>query len=184
MFAMNRLSVRSLVPVLGLLVAASCSSSEVSSPVSSTTVVASVASETSDSLPPTPANSGTSTTLESSESVLDSDDPTLALDHTAYAPSSDAFAPSVMPDSPMGRVGYTRYVFTQSGDQVIPALVEGPKGSQTRCQVAELPCSFQDLKALFDSGEPVPSELNMTSMELGILVRQLGQVQELSLIHI
>ena len=87
MFAMNRLSVRSLVPVLGLLVAASCSSSEVSSPVSSTTVVASVASETSDSLPPTPANSGTSTTLESSESVLDSDDPTLDLDHTAYAPS-------------------------------------------------------------------------------------------------
>ena len=178
MFSMNRLSVRSLVPVLGLLVAASCSSSEVSSPVSSTTVVASVASETSDSLPLTPANSGTSTTLESNESVWDSDDPTLALDHTAYAPSSDAFAPSVMPDSPMGRVGYTRYVFTQSGDQVIPALVEGPKGRQTRCQVAELPCSFQDLKALFDSGEPVPSELNMTSMELGILVRQLGQVQE------
>tara|TARA_B100001123_G_C15231597_1_gene995385 strand:+ start:165 stop:1226 length:1062 start_codon:yes stop_codon:yes gene_type:complete len=78
----------------------------------------------------------------------------------------------------MGRVGYTRYVFTQSGDQIIPALVEGPKGSQTRCQVVELPCSFQDLKDLFDSGEPIPAELNMTAAELGSLVEQLGQVQD------
>ena len=178
MFFMNRLSVRSLVWVLGFVVAASCSSNEVSSPVSSTTVVNSVESETSDSLSAAPASARTSTTVGSSEFVSNSDDPTLALDHTAYAPLSDAFAPSVMPDGPMGRVGYTRYVFTQSGDQIIPALVEGPKGSQTRCQVVELPCSFQDLKALFDSREPIPSEMNMTSMELGTLVRQLGQVQD------
>ncbi|MED5361602.1 MAG: hypothetical protein VX760_03540, partial [Actinomycetota bacterium] len=77
----------------------------------------------------------TPTTAPSGQLAVDSDDPTLALDHTSYAPLLDAFAPSVMPDRPMGRVGYTRYVFTQSGDQIIPALVEGPKGSQTRCQV-------------------------------------------------
>ncbi|MBM35815.1 MAG: plastocyanin/azurin family copper-binding protein [Actinomycetota bacterium] len=120
----------------------------------------------------------TPTTAPSGQLAVDSDDPTLALDHTSYAPLLDAFAPSVMPDRPMGRVGYTRYVFTQSGDQIIPALVEGPKGSQTRCQVVELPCSFQDLKDLFDSGEPIPAELNMTAAELGSLVEQLGQVQD------
>ncbi|MEC9089675.1 MAG: hypothetical protein VX734_09795, partial [Actinomycetota bacterium] len=59
----------------------------------STTAVDSLASDTSDSLPSTPANSETSTTLKSGELMLDSDDPTLALDHTAYAPLSDAFAP-------------------------------------------------------------------------------------------
>ncbi|MEC9058543.1 MAG: plastocyanin/azurin family copper-binding protein [Actinomycetota bacterium] len=120
----------------------------------------------------------TPTTAPSGQLAVDSDDPTLALDHTSYAPLLDAFAPSVMPDRPMGRVGYTRYVFTQSGDQIIPALVEGPKGSQTRCQVVALPCSFQDLKDLFDSGEPIPAELNMTAAELGSLVEQLGQVQD------
>ena len=75
-----------------------------------------------------------------------SEDQTLALDHTTNAPLKDAFAPSVMPDRPMGQVGYTWYVFTQSGDQVIPALIEGPRAEQTRCQKVELPCSFKSLK--------------------------------------
>lgn len=110
--------------------------------------------------------------------VFDSDDPTLALDHAANAPELDAFAPSVMPDSPMGRVGYTRYVFTRSGDQIIPALIEGPKARQTRCQSVELPCSFQDLKDLADSGAVIPPELNMASDELELLVGQLATLEE------
>ena len=136
-------------------------------------------SEATDSTvtPITAAISATSTTVSNVAVLLDSDDPTLALDHTENAPALDAFAPSVMPDTPMGRVGYTRYVFTQSGDQIIPALIEGPKASQTRCQTVELPCSFQDLKDLFESGAAVPEELNMTSVELGLLVDQLGAVE-------
>ena len=92
-------------------------------------------SEATDSTvaPITVAISATSTTVGNVAVLFDSDDPTLALDHTENAPALDAFAPSVMPDTPMGRVGYTRYVFTQSGDQIIPALIEGPKASQTRC---------------------------------------------------
>jgi len=125
-----------------------------------------------------PSLSTTSTTAAEVALLLDSDDPTLALDHAESAPLLDAFAPSVMPGSPMGRVGYTRYVFTQSGDQVIPALIEGPKGSQTRCQSVELPCSFQDLKDLAESGAVIPPELNMSSDELGLLVEQLETLEE------
>lgn len=185
MLFMGRLSIRIFAWISISAVAAGCSAADVSSSVSSATVAETVASQTSEqqtttstAVTPTTATAVTPTTAPSGQLAVDSDDPTLALDHTSYAPLLDAFAPSVMPDRPMGRVGYTRYVFTQSGDQIIPALVEGPKGSQTRCQVVELPCSFQDLKDLFDSGEPIPAELNMTAAELGSLVEQLGQVQD------
>jgi plastocyanin len=185
MLFMGRLSIRIFAWISISAVAAGCSAADVSSSVSSATVAETVASQTSEqqtttstAVTPTTSTAVTPTTAPSGQLAVDSDDPTLALDHTSYAPLLDAFAPSVMPDRPMGRVGYTRYVFTQSGDQIIPALVEGPKGSQTRCQVVELPCSFQDLKDLFDSGEPIPAELNMTAAELGSLVEQLGQVQD------
>jgi len=185
MLFMGRLSIRIFAWISISAVAAGCSAADVSSSVSSATVAETVASQTSEqqtttstAMTPTTSTAVTPTTAPSGQLAVDSDDPTLALDHTSYAPLLDAFAPSVMPDRPMGRVGYTRYVFTQSGDQIIPALVEGPKGSQTRCQVVELPCSFQDLKDLFDSGEPIPAELNMTAAELGSLVEQLGQVQD------
>ena len=75
-----------------------------------------------------------------------SEDQTLALDHTTNAPLKDAFAPSVMPDRPMGQVGYTRYVFTQSGDQVIPALIEGPRAEQTRCRRLNFLVPLKSLK--------------------------------------
>ena len=185
MLFMGRLSIRIFAWISISAVAAGCSAADVSSSVSSATVAETVASQTSEqqtttstAMTPTTSTAVTPTTAPSGQLAVDSDDPTLALDHTSYAPLLDAFAPSVMPDRPMGRVGYTRYVFTQSGDQIIPALVEGPKGSQIRCQVVELPCSFQDLKDLFDSGEPIPAELNMTAAELGSLVEQLGQVQD------
>lgn len=185
MLFMGRLSIRIFAWISISAVAAGCSAADVSSSVSSATVAETVASQTSEqqtttstAVTSTTSAAVTPTTAPSGQLAVDSDDPTLALDHTSYAPLLDAFAPSVMPDRPMGRVGYTRYVFTQSGDQIIPALVEGPKGSQTRCQVVELPCSFQDLKDLFDSGEPIPAELNMTAAELGSLVEQLGQVQD------
>ncbi len=137
----------------------------------------SVASDTTI-LKSEPLRSATTTTAREVAVLLDSDDPTLALDHTTNAPMLDAFAPSVMPDRPIGRVGYTRYVFTQSGDQIIPALIEGPKGSQTRCQSVDLPCSFQDLKDLAESGSVIPPELNMTSGELALLVEQLATLEE------
>ena len=124
----------------------------------------------------TSANPSTTTTSGGVSLLAVSGDPTLQLDHTSNAPTSDAFAPSVMPDTPMGRIGYTRYVFARSGEQIIPALIEGPRGSQTRCQKVELPCSFGDLKALSDSGAEIPSTLNMNRSELGQLVTQLGEV--------
>ena len=171
---MFRLQFQRLAWVAGFVLIAACSSANESGLSSQGT-----SSEATDSTvtPITAAIPATSTTVSNVAVLLDSDDPTLALDHTENAPALDAFAPSVMPDTPMGRVGYTRYVFTQSGDQIIPALIEGPKASQTRCQTVELPCSFQDLKDLFESGAAVPEELNMTSVELGLLVEQLGAVE-------
>ena len=160
--------------VLVFVLIAACSSANDSGSSSPVTIRGDADSTVASS---TTTRTATSTTVSSAAVLFDSDDPTLALDHTENAPALDAFAPSVMPDKAMGRVGYTRYVFTQSGDQIIPALIEGPKGSQTRCQSVELPCSFQDLKDLFESGAVIPEELNMTSVELGLLVEQLDAVE-------
>ena len=101
--------------------------------IATDSTVASATTVTSANLPTTTTSGGVSL-------LAVSGDPTLQLDHTSNAPTSDAFAPSVMPDTPMGRIGYTRYVFTRSGEQIIPALIEGPRASQTRCQKVELPC--------------------------------------------
>ena len=115
------------------LVALSCSSGDVSSSAqnaptetssgSSDNSVSTIASTTSSVI----AVPSTTTAASDVPVLVVSTDLTLSLDHTVNAPSSDAFAPSVMPDAPMGRVGYTRYVFARSGDQIIPALVEGPE---------------------------------------------------------
>jgi plastocyanin len=45
-----------------------------------------------------------------------------------------------------------------------------------RCQSEGLPCSYLRLKALSQSGRPVPRELHMTREELGTLVGQLDRV--------
>ena len=164
------------------LIALSCSADDVStSPQAAPTessaapigVPNSTVAPTTTVAPVTPST----TSAASGVSLLVvSGDPTLSLDHTSNAPSSDAFAPSVMPDTPMGRVGYSRYVFARSGDQIIPALIEGPRGSQTRCQEVELPCSFRDFKELLGSGAEIPAALNMNRSDLEKLVAQLGEV--------
>ena len=164
------------------LVALSCSSGDVSSSAQKApTETSSGLNDTSDSTIASTTSSviavASTTTAASDVPVLVvSTDPTLSFDHTVNAPSSDAFAPSVMPDTPMGRVGYTRYVFARSGDQIIPALVEGPRGSQTRCQKVELPCSFSDLEQLLTSGAQIPTALNMSRAELEKLVTELADV--------
>ncbi len=104
-------------------------------------------------------------------------DETLALDVGDGGASVDAFVPAQPPAEPVGRPGYTRYVYTRAGDAVIPALVEGPRVDQVRCQVVELPCSFGDLQALLASGEAVPAALGLEADELQQLVGELTAVQ-------
>jgi plastocyanin len=88
----------------------------------------------------------------------------------------DRDLPPLAPDSPIGSYGYSRYVYTQAGDEIIPSLVEGPLGYQVRCQEQAHDCSYQELKALYESGEDVPSYLGMDRETLGELVSQLGRV--------
>ncbi len=179
----NRLWSPMVLFVAMSVIALSCSDGgvPVSSPAAPTTTAAASRGATDSTVTSTTtvvAAAPSTTTTISGVSVLEgSGDPTLSLDHTSNAPSADAFAPAVMPDTPMGRVGYTRYVFARSGDQIIPALIEGPRGSQTRCQTVDLPCSFADLKELMDSGAEIPAALNMTNAELVSLVGQLAEVQ-------
>jgi plastocyanin len=89
---------------------------------------------------------------------------------------NDRDLPPDAPESPIGSYGYSRYVYAQSGEEVIPSLVEGPLGYQVRCQEEEKECSYQELKALYESGDEVPGYLGMDRDTLGALVEQLDRV--------
>lgn len=98
------------------------------------------------------------------------------------AATSDAGVPAGLATEPGGAPGFTRYVFRAYEDQIIPSLVEGPQGEQWRCQDPDLPCSYLELKELYESGAAIPDELNMSEDELGALVGQLdtlnGKINE------
>jgi plastocyanin len=89
---------------------------------------------------------------------------------------NDRDLPPLPPDEPIGAYGYSRYVFTRSGDEVIPSLVEGPLGYQVRCQQEAQDCSYAELKALYDRGDEPPAYLGMDRETLGELVGQLDRV--------
>ena len=101
-----------------------------------------------------------------------------------YSDDADAFVdapddrslPPISPSGPTGSYGYSRYVYNQVGDEVLPTLIEGPRGFQYRCQEFELECSYLELKALNESGEEPPDYLGMTGDELAELVAQLDAV--------
>ena len=80
-----------------------------------------------------------------------------------------------------GAPGYSRYVFREHSEGVVPTLVEGPIEGTVRCQDEELPCSYLELQALNEAvsndGATIPPELQMTPDELAELV---GQLQELN----
>ncbi len=90
----------------------------------------------------------------------------------------DKSLPPIDPDQAIGSYGFSRYVYTKVDAEVIPTLIEGPRGLQYRCQSSELECSYTELKALSESGEPVPDYLGMTSAELTELVSQLDAVNK------
>lgn len=75
-----------------------------------------------------------------------------------------------------GAPGYSRYVFRENGEEVVPTLVEGPIDGAVRCQDEALPCSYLDLRELHASGAPIPAELSMDPEELAELVAQLDQL--------
>ena len=62
-----------------------------------------------------------------------------------------------------GAPGYSRYVFREHSEGVVPTLVEGPLVGTVRCQDEALPCSFRELRELDESGEPIPPGLAMSA---------------------
>jgi len=88
----------------------------------------------------------------------------------------DSSFPEVTPQAPTGIYGFSRYVWTDSSSGVVPFLVEGPQGKQQRCQDPDLPCSYQDLRALAATDDDPPPELGMTRAELEELVGQLDEL--------
>lgn len=91
---------------------------------------------------------------------------------------ADSAVPPHDLEGPAGAPGFTRYVFREVNGEVIPSLVEGPLGNQVRCQDPALPCSFNDLVALAESGDPIPAELELTGTELDRLVAELETARD------
>ena len=75
-----------------------------------------------------------------------------------------------------GAPGYSRYVFREHSEGVVPTLVEGPIDSAVRCQDEALPCSYTELAELAALGVAPPPELQMTADELTTLVAQLDEL--------
>ncbi len=96
---------------------------------------------------------------------------------------ADAQFPDGLEFSAGGAPGYSRYVFREHSEGVVPTLVEGPLGDQVRCLQSELPCSMDELVALHESGDPIPAALEMTDAELEELVGQLRALRAFAVAH-
>jgi hypothetical protein len=91
---------------------------------------------------------------------------------------ADRELPLEAPVGPIGSLGFSRYVYAKEAGKIVPRLIEGPAGPQVRCQDEALPCSYLELKALYESSAEIPEELHLTRKELGELVGQLDVVSD------
>ena len=96
---------------------------------------------------------------------------------------ADAQFPAGLTFAAGGAPGYSRYVFREHSEGVVPTLVEGPLEGMVRCQDEALPCSYLELKELAASGAPIPPELEITSDELAMLVGQLDSLNAFAEAH-
>ena len=144
--------------------------------------------------PPTTAPTGTAAPPTTTAPTSTTTDPDASRDaawlraRIAEAASfTQAEADMLLPDdldpSAGGAPGYTRYVFRETSGGVVPTLLEGPLGPQTRCQDPELPCSYDDLVALRASGDPIPAALGLATDQLSSLVSELDQVAAFAARH-
>ena len=117
--------------------------------------------------------SGSQSQVSEESEVTDYTEEALAF---ADAANDASFPDGVAPDSAIGTYGRSRYVWTQGPDGIYRTLIEGPRGQQVRCEDEDLPCSYSELKALAESGDPIPEELALSQAELEELVSQLDQL--------
>ena len=165
---------------LGILLVASCASTSLTRDLPTTTTTAA---------PPTPTAAPTTTlpptttidihSIQTAEQMQEY----VALAAGFKQADSAFLLPDDLDPQAGGAPGYTRYVFRETSAGVVPTLVEGPIGDQVRCQDPDLPCSYVELRALLESGDPIPDELNLTPGELADLVVELDELNEFMEAH-
>jgi hypothetical protein len=171
--------------VVGLTLAACSSGNDQSASVSPSTATPST---------PTPATASPSTATPSTASPSTTIDPAEARtieqvnEYVAQAAAfdqagADAQFPQGLTFAAGGAPGYSRYVFHEHSEGVVPTLVEGPLDGTVRCQDEALPCSYLELKELAASGAAIPPELQMTADELATLVAQLDELNAFAEAH-
>jgi plastocyanin len=168
-------------------IAAGCSDAErVADPIAA----ASTTTRATDTSVLAPIAPETSVSIETSTTVDPDQVQTLEQlnDYIAEAASfdqvgADAQFPAGLTFEAGGAPGFSRYVFRETSAGVQPTLVEGPLVGTVRCQDVELPCSYLELKALHDSGAPIPAALQMTPDELTELVGQLDELSAFAVAH-
>ena len=174
--------------VVGVVVAACSSGAEPS------------ASPAPPSGSPAPVESSTTASTAAPTSAPDTEPPTTTIDpqaartieqvneYVAQAAAfdqagADAQFPQGLTFAAGGAPGYSRYVFREHSEGVVPTLVEGPINGTVRCQDEALPCSYLELRALAASGDPIPPALQMTADELATLVGQLDELNAFAELH-
>ncbi len=123
----------------------------------------------------TSTTSSTTTTTNAVSAVVLPD----YADEIAALPTAadDRSLPPLTPENPLGAYGFSRYVYQQQGEAIVPTLVEGPQGFQVRCQQLEQDCSYLELQALYDAAGDLPDYLLMDRATLGDLLDQLERVE-------
>ena len=131
---------------------------------------------------PEPAN--TSTTVEPDDvQTIEQVNEYIAQAAAFDQAGADVQFPAGLKFSAGGAPGYSRYVFREHSDGVVPTLVEGPIVGTVRCQDEALPCSYRELKGLLESGADIPAELQLTDSELTELVAQLDELNAFAEAH-
>ncbi len=156
---------------------------------------ASTATETSDEAPttvaPTVAPTSQAPTTEAPTTTIDPAEARTIEQVNEYVAQAAAFDqagadaqfPQGLTFAAGGAPGYSRYVFREHSEGVVPTLVEGPINGTVRCQDEALPCSYLELKELATSGAAIPAELQMTADELSTLVAQLDELNAFAETH-
>ena len=172
-----------------LLIATCSAGADEASPPAIDPPATALASTASSAPPPTPAV----TVTEPTETIVTIDPDTAQTieqvnEYIAQAAAfdqagADVQFPQGLTFQAGGAPGYSRYVFREHSEGVVPSLVEGPIVGTVRCQDEVRTCSRQELKALATSGEAIPDDLQMTADELDQLVAQLDELNVFAEAH-
>lgn len=171
-----------LVAMAVALVAASCASGSDTPTAVPDSVATTDAPAPSD--PPVTAPAETTTTIDPVEAQTIAQVNDYIAEAAAFDQAgADVQFPQGLTFQAGGAPGYSRYVFREHSEGVVPTLVEGPLVGTVRCQDEALPCSFTELRALHESGSEIPDELEMSPDELAELVEQLTELNEFAEAH-